>query len=798
VTEQILAVLPLRGNVVFPHTLIHLEVGREKSVMAIEAAMGAGRKILLLTQRGGATEEPRSDDLYEVGTAAEIRQVGRVTGGAMRILVEGLYRVRVAEILTTGAYFSARVVPLPEQERREETEALIHSVRGKFEELSRQSKKITPEQHGAVVGAREAGRMADLIATHLNLKTEEKQSVLAAADSVSRLERVAELLGREMEIIEVERRIALRVRRQMEKTQKEYYLREQIKSIQKELGEKDERQTEAEEYRSRIREAELSPAAEEQARREIDRLEKMPPASAEGTVSRTYIDWLLAMPWQKTTEDRKDIGRCARILDQDHYGLSKIKERMLEFLAVRRLAPRSHSPIICLVGPPGTGKTSLARSVARALGREFVRVSLGGMRDEAEIRGHRRTYIGALPGRIVQGMRRAGVRNPVFLLDEIDKLQTDFRGDPAAALLEVLDPEQNSAFTDHYLEVPFDLSQVIFLTTANTADTIPGPLLDRMELIRLGGYTENEKMEIAERHLLPKQLKEHGLTRRRIGLQREVLLSVIRDYTREAGVRGLEREIARVLRKTAVKVLRREPFAPLIDVATARAMLGAPRYRYDQAAPAPEIGVAAGLAYTQTGGDLLFIEVMPLKGEGKLVLTGKLGEVMQESARAGWTYVRVHAAALGIDPDFYAHTDLHIHVPEGATPKDGPSAGITMTTAMASALARRPVRQDLAMTGEITLRGNVLPIGGVKEKVLAARRAGIKTVLLPRGNEKDLEEIPAETRQEMEFIFVEHVDAVLAAALLPALPAGETDLIGEFAPFTPETTGTPFEHGQLL
>jgi ATP-dependent Lon protease len=768
-------------------------------VAAIEAALADGRKILLLTQRSGALEEPKIEELYDVGTVAEIRQILHLPGGTMRVLVEGLYRAEFLEISASSAYFSAKIIPLPEERGgRGEIEPLMHSVRGKFEELSRQSKKFTPEQLGAVVGAREPGRMADLIATHLNLKTEEKQNILAAPNVVSRLECVAELIMREMEILEVERRIALRVRRQMEKNQKEYYLREQIKSIQKELGEKDERQSEAEEYRARIRDEGLSPQAREQALKEVDRLEKMPMASAEGTVSRTYIDWLLNMPWGKMTEDRKDIRHCARILDEDHYGLVKIKERMLEFLAVRHLAPKSRSPVICLTGPPGTGKTSLARSVARALGREFVRVSLGGMRDEAEIRGHRRTYIGALPGRVIQGIRRAGVRNPVFLLDEIDKLQADFRGDPAAALLETLDTEQNYAFTDHYLEVPFDLSQVIFIATANTSDTIPWPLLDRMELIRLSGYTENEKLEIAARHLLPKQLKEHGLARRKISFHREALLSVIRDYTREAGVRGLERELTHVLRKIAVKILRRERFTPAIDPAALQAALGAPRYCRDQAAAAPEIGVAAGLAYTQTGGEILFIEVTPLKGEGKLVLTGKLGEVMQESARAGWTYVRAHAAALGIDPDFYAGTDLHIHIPEGATPKDGPSAGITMVTAMASALARRAVRQDIAMTGEITLRGKILPVGGVKEKVLAARRAGIKTVLLPCGNEKDIEEIPLEIREEMKFVLVAHADDVLSAALLPLLPENETPLIGEFASFAPDAPETGFEHEQIL
>ncbi|MDR0433478.1 MAG: endopeptidase La [Gracilibacteraceae bacterium] len=796
--EIILAVLPLREVVVFPHMLAHLDVGREKSVTAIEAALAAEKRILLLTQNDGDKDDPQSEDLYDVGTVAEIRQTLRLPGGAMRILVEGLYRGKVLRISTGNVYFSAGVVPAPDERAwPQEIEPLAHSVRGRFEELGRQSKKISAEQTGAVAATREPGRMADLIATHLNLKTEEKQRVLAALDVASRLERVAELIMREMEIIEVERRISLRVRRQMEKTQKDYYLREQIKSIQKELGERDERQSEAEEYRGKIKNARLSSQAEEQALKEVERLEKMPLASAEGTVSRTYIDWLLAAPWEKTTADRKDLARCARILDEDHYGLTKVKERIVEFLAVRRLAPASHGPIICLVGPPGAGKTSLARSIARALGREFVRVSLGGIRDEAEIRGHRRTYIGALPGRVIQGMRRAGVRNPVFLFDEIDKMQVDFRGDPAAALLEALDPEQNVAFTDHYLEVPFDLSQVIFITTANTADTIPAPLLDRMEIIRLSGYTENEKMEIAARHLAPKQLKEHGLSRRKITFSPEALLTVIREYTREAGVRSLERELAHILRKIAVKLLRRERFAPAIVMETVREILGPPPYRLDQAASAPEIGLAAGLAYTQVGGEILFIEATPLRGEGKLVLTGKLGEVMQESAQAGWTYVRARAASLGIEPDFYEHTDVHIHVPEGATPKDGPSAGVTMVTAMASALARRPVRQDLAMTGEITLRGKVLPIGGVKEKVLAARRAGIKTVLLPRKNEKDLEEIPAEIRQEMEFILVERVEEALTAALAPEAPEPGTPMLGDFASFS-SPAAAPFEHGSVL
>lgn len=766
--EREIPTLPLRGILVFPYMVIHLDVGRERSMAAIEEAMLKDRQILLLAQREMEIDSPTADDLYTVGTIAEIKQLLRLPGGTLRVLVEGICRGKVEEVIAEEPYFKARVLKVQDNQRMSpEIENVTRSLTHQFEEYARLGKKISPETIGTVTSVKEPGRLADLIASHLNLKIGDKQAILDGIDLNERLEKLTELIMREIEIIELERRIGLRVRRQMEKAQKEYYLREQMKAIQKELGDKDEKQAEVEEYKEKIEKAKLTKEAEEKALKELERLEKMPSASAEGTVVRTYLDWVLAIPWVKTSKDKLDFQKAEKILEEDHYGLEKIKERILEFLSIRKLATDMRSPILCFIGPPGVGKTSLAKSVARSLDRQFVRVSLGGIRDEAEIRGHRRTYIGALPGRIIQGMRKAGTKNPVFLLDEIDKMASDFRGDPASALLEILDPEQNYNFSDHYMEIPYDLSKVLFIMTANYRESIPRPLLDRMEVINLSGYTEDEKVHIASRHLLPKQMKAHGLKDNIVKLENEGLLAIVRGYTRESGVRNLEREIANVLRKVTVRVVKKEWENKTLLPKDIEMLLGAPRYYYEKAGLAPEIGAANGLAYTEVGGEVLTIEVTPLAGKGRLTLTGKLGDVMKESAQAGWTFIRSHASAIGIKENFYDETDLHIHVPEGAVPKDGPSAGITMATAMASALSSRAVRQDIAMTGEITLRGNVLPIGGVKEKVLAAHRVGIKIVLLPEKNRKDLEDIPEEIRQDIEVRFVGSMEEVLEIALLP-------------------------------
>lgn len=767
--ERELPLLPLRGILVFPYMVIHLDVGRERSMAAIEKAMLDDRIILLASQKETEIDSPNSDDLYEMGTVAEIKQLLKLPGGTMRILVEGITRGRILEYLREDDYFEVRIEELAEEERTvtPELETLIRGMTHQFEEYAKLGKRVPLETIGTVLAVEEPGRLADIVASHLNLKVPDKQTILEAMSIELRLERLTELIMREIELLELERRIGQRVRKQMDKAQKEYYLREQMKAIQKELGDKDERQAEADEYREKVAKAKLPKEVEEKALKEIDRLEKMPPASAEGTVVRTYLDWLLVLPWSKMSRDKIDLIKAEEILNEDHYGLEKVKERILEFLAIRKLTPKMKSPILCLVGPPGVGKTSLAKSIARSLNRKFVRMSLGGLRDEAEIRGHRRTYIGALPGRIIQGVRTAGTRNSVFLLDEIDKMTSDFRGDPASALLEVLDPEQNSTFTDHYLELPFDLSQTLFVLTANTLHTIPRPLLDRMEVITLSGYTEDEKVNIASKYLVPKQLEAHGLSREVFTLGEDILLQLVQGYTRESGVRGLERQVANLCRKIAVRWVKKEWEPHTLTVEDLEKTLGAPRYHFQTAAKAPEIGAVTGLAFTEVGGVVLTVEVTPLPGKGKLTLTGQLGDVMKESAQAAWTFIRAYAAQLGIEEDFYDRTDLHIHVPEGATPKDGPSAGITMATAMASAIARRYVRSDLAMTGEITLRGNVLPIGGVKEKVLAAHRAGIKAVVLPEENRKDLEEIPENVRKVLEFHFVKRIEEVLKLALLP-------------------------------
>lgn len=766
--EREIPILPLRGILVFPYMVIHLDVGRERSMAAVEEAMLGDRHILLLSQKDTEIDSPTTDDLYSVGTIVEIKQLLRLPGGTLRVLVEGLYRGQVQDFLAEEPYFKAQVLNIPGNERMTlELENMTRSLVHQFEEYARLSKKVSPEAIGSVLSVKEPGRTADLVASHLNLKIEDKQVILDAIDMSERLEKLTEFIMREIEILELERRIGLRVRKQMEKAQKEYYLREQMKAIQKELGDKDEKQAEIEEYKEKIEKAKLTKEAREKALKEVDRLDKMPTSSAEGTVVRTYIDWILALPWVKASRDKTDLHKAEIILEEDHYGLEKVKERILEFLSIRKLTPDMRSPILCFIGPPGVGKTSLAKSVARCLDRKFVRMSLGGMRDEAEIRGHRRTYIGALPGRVIQGIRKGGTKNPVFLFDEIDKMSSDFRGDPASALLEVLDPEQNFSYADHYLEIPFDLSKVLFIMTANYIENIPRPLLDRMEVIHLSGYTEDEKTNIAFKHLVPKQMKAHGLSEENVILDQEGILKIVRGYTRESGVRNLEREIANVLRKVAVRVVKNEWQSKRLTTEDIESFLGVPRYSFRTVTHEPEIGAAVGLAYTEVGGDVLAIEATPLAGKGRLTLTGKLGDVMKESAQAGLTFILSQAKALGIREDFYDHIDLHIHVPEGAVPKDGPSAGITIATAMASALTSRAVRQDIAMTGEITLRGNVLPIGGLKEKSLAAHRAGIRTIILPDKNRKDLEDIPEEIRKELEFRFVKRMEEVLEIALLP-------------------------------
>lgn len=759
--------LPLRGILVFPYMIIHLDVGREKSISALEEAMVHDRLIMLATQKDAQNDKPMPEDIFPVGTVAEIKQLLKLPGGTIRVLVEGLHRAEIVRYSDLDPFYMVEVREYDEVETKTpEIEALTRSAISQFEQWVKLSKKIPPETLVSVVMVEEPGRLTDLIASHLSLKIEDKQLLLDAVEVKDRLERLCDILGREMEILELEKKINVRVRKQMEKTQKEYYLREQLKAIQKELGDKDDRTAEVEEYRQRMKEQELPKEVAEKIQKEIERLEKMPPMVAESAVIRTYLDWLLSLPWSKETNDRLDIKIAETILEEDHYGLEKVKERILEYLSIRKLTEKMKGPILCLVGPPGVGKTSLARSIARAMERKFVRVSLGGVRDEAEIRGHRRTYVGALPGRVVQGMRTAGSRNPVFLLDEIDKMSSDFRGDPSAALLEVLDPEQNNTFSDHYVEVPFDLSRVLWVVTANVMHNIPRPLLDRMEVITIAGYTEEEKVQIAKRYLVPKQTQDHGLSEKQIVFSEGTIQKVIRDYTREAGVRNLERNIANLCRKAARQIVQDNRNVVKITAQNLHTFLGAPRYRHAQAEREEQVGVATGLAWTEVGGDVLGVEVSTMKGKGKLTLTGQLGEVMQESAQAGFSYIRSRAQELGIDPEFHEKTDIHIHLPEGAIPKDGPSAGITMATAVTSALTGKKVRNDIAMTGEITLRGRVLPVGGIKEKVLAAHRAGIKKIIMPKENKRDMDDIPSNVKRSLEFILVEHMDEVLETALV--------------------------------
>jgi ATP-dependent Lon protease len=765
--KQAVPLIPLRDIIIFPYMVVPLFVGREKSIKALEHAMANDKSILLSAQKKAKTEEPSKDDIYEVGTLGTILQLLRLPDGTVKVLVEGKRRARIKEFVSEDECFMVNVEEIEDViDETVETEALVRSVVKSFETYAKFNKRVPPEMIMSVSSIEDPSRLADTIASHLTVKLEDKQALLGITSPTRRLERLYSMMESEIEILEVEQKIRQRVKRQMEKTQKEYYLSEQMKAIQKELGEKDEFKSEMQEFEDKIKSKKMSKEATRKAKQEIKKLRLMSPMSAEATVSRNYIDWLVTLPWDHVTEEKKDITEAESVLEEDHYGMKNIKERIVEYLAVRGLVDEMKGPILCLVGPPGVGKTSLAKSIAKATGRNFVRLSLGGVKDEAEIRGHRRTYIGSMPGKIIQSLKKAGSNNPVFLLDEVDKMSHDFRGDPASALLEVLDPEQNHAFNDHYLDCDYDLSKIMFITTANAMQGIPYPLLDRMEIIRIPGYTEIEKLHIVERFLLPKQIKMHGINEKNIELGRATILAIIRKYTKEAGVRNLERQVAAVCRKVAKEILKKgRDVRVAITSKNLPKYLGVPIYRYGVMEEADEIGVVTGLAWTEAGGELLAIEVALVPGKGKLIITGKLGDVMQESAQAAMTYIRSRATELGLEKDFYQKLDIHIHVPEGAIPKDGPSAGITMATAIASALIRVPARKNVAMTGEITLRGKVLPIGGLKEKMLAAHRAGIPKVLIPKENEKDLKEIPVQVLKKVKPVLVEHMDEVLVEAL---------------------------------
>jgi len=759
-------VLPLRDVVVYPHMVIPLFVGREKSIVALDLAMKADKRILLVAQKQADVDDPKAEDLYGVGTVATILQLLKLPDGTVKVLVEGVDRASI-EKLVEGEFFSAEVTAMPDVERYEEREmdVLTRSVITQFEQYVKLNKKVPPEILTSLAGIEQAGRLADTVAAHMSLKLSEKQRVLEIPDVRKRLEHMLAVIEGEMDVLQIEKRIRGRVKQQMEKSQREYYLNEQMKAIQKELGELDDAPNEIGELEKRIKAAGMPKEAREKANSELAKLKLMSPMSAEATVVRNYVDWLVKSPWKKRSKVHLDITAAEKVLEADHYGLEKVKERIVEYLAVQQRVKNLRGPILCLVGPPGVGKTSLGQSVARATHRKFVRMSLGGVRDEAEIRGHRRTYIGSMPGKIIQNLAKCGVRNPLFLLDEIDKMSTDFRGDPSSALLEVLDPEQNSTFNDHYLEVDFDLSEVMFVCTANSLN-IPAPLLDRMEVIRIPGYTEDEKSNIARRYLLPKQVKQNGLKPDELVVADTAIHDMIRFYTREAGVRNLERELSKIGRK-AVKQLLLAPAEKTITVDSKNLdkYLGVRRFRYGKAEESNRIGQVTGLAWTEVGGELLTIEAAVVAGKGKLTHTGQLGEVMQESIQAAMTVVRSRSAMLGLDGDFYQKADVHIHVPEGATPKDGPSAGVGMCTALISALTKIPVRSDVAMTGEITLRGEVLPIGGLKEKLLAAHRGGITTVLIPDENTKDLAEIPDNIKEKLDIRSVKWIDEVLQVAL---------------------------------
>jgi ATP-dependent Lon protease len=767
--KYILPMIPLRGLTIFPYMVLHFDIGREKSIRALEEAFMKNQLIFVTTQKEAEIEDPSIDDVYKVGTITKVKQMLKLPGELIRVLVEGISRAEIQQVTRDDEFFEVEVIEKEEQKEIEKTpelEALMRSVISAFEEYVNMTSRLPIDSLYSVISIEEPGRLADMIAAHISLNTNQSQQLLECFDVNKRLETLLGFLMKELEILNIEREINAKVRSQIDKLQKEYYLREQLKAIKAELGETDEIDQEIEEYEKKINEKDLPEEVRKKAKEELKRLSKMAPGSAEASVVRTYLDWILDLPWNYETEDILDLKRAQKILDEDHYGLKKVKERIIEFLAVRSFYNKIKSPILCLVGPPGVGKTSLGRSIARAMNRKFVRLSLGGVRDEAEIRGHRRTYVGAIPGGIINSIKIAGSKNPVFLLDEIDKMSSDFRGDPASAMLEVLDPEQNSTFRDHYLDLPFDLSKVLFITTANTVDTIPAPLLDRMEVIYVSGYTEEEKLHIAKDYLIPKILKEHGVPDNKIIIQESAIKGIISEYTREAGVRGLEKNLSQIVRKAIKKIVEENAQVVKVGKRNLQSYLDKPIYRPDKANQKDEVGIVFGLAWTRVGGEILTVEASIMPGSGKLNLTGQLGDVMKESAQAGFSYIRANAEKLNIDKDFYKNIDIHIHVPEGAIPKDGPSAGITMVTAMVSALKKVPVRKDVAMTGEITLTGKVLPIGGVKEKVLAAHRAGIGKVILPQENKRDLDEIPQSVKRKLEFKFVEKIDEVLDFALV--------------------------------
>ena len=779
--KEVYPLIPVRDIVIFPYMVVPLFIGRERSVKALEELMNRDdikKELVLVTQKDPEVEEPDIDDLYEIGTIAHLVQLYKLPDGTIKILVEGFTRAKIIDIVHKDPFYKVEVEKLKDRKMRGykmRMEALMRSVLEEFEKYIKLNKKVPPETILTVANIEDPGRFSDIVASHLLIRTIEKQKLLATTSIYKRLSELLKILTNENSILELEEKIQGKVRKELERTQREYYLREQLRIIQQELGREDDVLSEIREYKERIKKAKLPREVEEKALKEVKRLERMPPMAAEGAVVRNYLDWILSLPWNVKTRDILDIKRAEKILNEDHYGLEKVKERILEYLAVKKLTKTLKGPILCFVGPPGVGKTSLAKSIARSLGRKFVRMSLGGVRDEAEIRGHRRTYVGALPGRIIQYMKQAKSKNPVFLMDEVDKMSTDFRGDPSAALLEVLDPEQNNEFVDHYLEVPFDLSDVMFITTANVLYTIPQPLQDRMEIIHIPGYTDVEKFHIAKQFLIPKQLKLHGLDEKILAFTDQALYKIIREYTKEAGVRNLEKNIAAICRKVAKEIVSNGKKKKQIKVNSLKIekYLGPPKFKRDEKEEKDEIGVATGLAWTQFGGEILSVEAVIMPGKGKLILTGQLGDVMQESAQAALSYIRSKSEEFNISPEFFEKHDIHIHVPEGAIPKDGPSAGITMATSMVSVLTNNPVRKDVAMTGEITLRGKVLPIGGLKEKILAAYQAGIKEVILPLKNEKDLVEIPETIRKKIKIELVENIDQVLRIALLNKEEKGE-------------------------
>jgi ATP-dependent Lon protease len=770
---DVLPVLPLKDAVIFPYIILPLSVGRDKSVLAVDQALAENRAILLLSQRDAAQEDPGPSDLYTYGTAGLIMRMLKLPDGRIRILVQGLARVRVEHISQTDPFLQAKIERLTDPEKPPTTlegEALVRSVKDSLDKAATLGKSISPEVMVIAANLDDPGRLADLAASNIDLKVDEAQSILETLDPLARLKKVSDLLLREIQLLTMQQEISSQARGEMDKSQREYYLRQQLKAIQQELGEGEELAEEIAGYRRLAEEKRIPEEAREELERQLKRLERSHPDSAETAILRTYLEWLTGLPWANSSQDHIDLPAARKVLDDDHYDLEKVKERIVEYLAVRKLKPDTKGPILCFVGPPGVGKTSLGRSIARALGRKFVRISLGGVRDEAEIRGHRRTYVGALPGRIIQGINQAGTSNPVFMLDEIDKLGADYRGDPSSALLEVLDPEQNWSFRDHYLGVAYDLSKVMFITTANLLDPIQPAFLDRMEVIRLSGYTQEEKLHIARRHLIPKQLGENGLTTAQVAFTDAGVQRIISGYTREAGLRNLERELATICRKVAVRVAGGRQGRTLVNPRRVERHLGPEKHWSEELLKQDRIGVATGLAWTATGGDLLFIEVVAVPGKGQLLLTGQLGDVMKESAQAALSYARVYAGRHGLPADYFATHDLHVHVPAGSIPKDGPSAGITIAAAVLSVLTGRPVDRSVAMTGEITLRGDILPIGGLKEKVLAARLAGVKRVILPKLNERDLVEVPAPIKKDLDFRFVGHVDEVLSMALLGGPP----------------------------